>query len=55
MTVSINEQVAARKVTVRPAGRATSFLQFTRHGAVVAVATMVVWAPHLWLRYFVLA
>ena len=55
MTVSINEQVAARKVTVRPAGRATSFLQFTRCGAVVAVATIVVCVPYLWLRDFVLA
>jgi Na+/H+ antiporter NhaD/arsenite permease-like protein len=33
-------------------GQPISFLQFTRYGAVVAVATMAVCVPYLWLRYF---
>jgi Na+/H+ antiporter NhaD/arsenite permease-like protein len=33
-------------------GQPISFLQFTRYGAVVAVATMLVCVPYLWLRYF---
>jgi Na+/H+ antiporter NhaD/arsenite permease-like protein len=36
-------------------GQPISFLQFTRYGAVVAVATMLVCVPYLWLRYFALA
>ena len=37
------------------AGQPISFLEFTKYGAVVAVATMLVCMPYLWLRYFVLA
>jgi Na+/H+ antiporter NhaD/arsenite permease-like protein len=36
-------------------GQPISFLQFTRYGAVVAVATMLVCVPYLWLRYFAFA
>jgi Na+/H+ antiporter NhaD/arsenite permease-like protein len=39
----------------RRAGQPISFLQFTRYGAVVAVATMLVCVPYLWLRYFAFA
>jgi Na+/H+ antiporter NhaD/arsenite permease-like protein len=34
------------------AGQPISFLQFTRYGLVVAVATMLACVPYLWLRYF---
>jgi Na+/H+ antiporter NhaD/arsenite permease-like protein len=34
------------------AGQPISFLEFTKYGAVVAVATMLVCVPYLWLRYF---
>jgi Na+/H+ antiporter NhaD/arsenite permease-like protein len=34
------------------AGQPISFLEFTRYGVVVAVATMLVCVPYLWLRYF---
>jgi Na+/H+ antiporter NhaD/arsenite permease-like protein len=37
------------------AGQPIRFLEFTKYGAVVAVATMLVCVPYLWLRYFVLA
>jgi hypothetical protein len=32
-------------------GQPIRFLEFTRHGAVVAVATMLACVPYLWLRY----
>jgi Na+/H+ antiporter NhaD/arsenite permease-like protein len=34
------------------AGQPIRFLEFTKYGAVVAVATMLVCVPYLWLRYF---
>jgi Na+/H+ antiporter NhaD/arsenite permease-like protein len=34
------------------AGQPISFLEFTKYGAVVAVVTMLVCVPYLWLRYF---
>jgi Na+/H+ antiporter NhaD/arsenite permease-like protein len=34
------------------AGQPIRFLEFTRYGLVVAVATMLVCVPYLWLRYF---
>ncbi|WP_353649287.1 ArsB/NhaD family transporter [Nakamurella sp. A5-74] len=37
------------------AGFPISFWEFTRKGVVVTVVTVVVAAPYLWLRYFVLA
>jgi anion transporter len=37
------------------AGRRISFWEFTRYGVVVAVVTVVVATPYLWLRYFVFA
>ncbi len=37
------------------AGVPISFWEFTRKGAVVTVITIVLAAPYLWLRYFVLA
>jgi Na+/H+ antiporter NhaD/arsenite permease-like protein len=37
------------------AGQPISFLQFTRYGVVVAVATMLACVPYLWLRYFAFA
>lgn len=37
------------------AGSPISFWEFTRKGAVVTVITIVIAAPYLWLRYFVLA
>ena len=37
------------------AGQPISFWEFTKYGAVVAVATMLVCMPYLWLRYFILA
>jgi Na+/H+ antiporter NhaD/arsenite permease-like protein len=33
-------------------GQPISFLEFTKYGAVVAVATMLASVPYLWLRYF---
>jgi Na+/H+ antiporter NhaD/arsenite permease-like protein len=36
------------------AGQPIRFLEFTKYGAVVAVATMLACVPYLWLRYFVL-
>jgi Na+/H+ antiporter NhaD/arsenite permease-like protein len=33
-------------------GQPISFLEFTKYGAVVAVVTMLVCVPYLWLRYF---
>ena len=36
-------------------GQPISFWEFTKYGAVVAVATMLVCMPYLWLRYFILA
>jgi Na+/H+ antiporter NhaD/arsenite permease-like protein len=36
-------------------GRRISFWEFTRYGLVVAVVTVGVAVPYLWLRYFVLA
>jgi Na+/H+ antiporter NhaD/arsenite permease-like protein len=37
------------------AGAPISFWEFTRKGAVVTAITIVVAAPYLWLRYFVLS
>ncbi len=37
------------------AGSPISFWEFTRKGAVVTVVTILLAAPYLWLRYFVLA
>jgi anion transporter len=37
------------------AGTPISFWEFTRKGAIVTVITIVLAAPYLWLRYFVLA
>ena len=37
------------------AGQPISFWEFTKYGAVVAVATMLVCMPYLWLRYFIFA
>ena len=37
------------------AGQPIRFLEFTKYGAVVAVATMLVCVPYLWLRYFAFA
>ena len=34
------------------AGQPIRFLEFTKYGVVVAVATMLVCVPYLWLRYF---
>jgi Na+/H+ antiporter NhaD/arsenite permease-like protein len=36
------------------AGHRISFLQFTKYGALVALVTLAVSMPYLWLRYFVL-
>jgi Na+/H+ antiporter NhaD/arsenite permease-like protein len=36
-------------------GQPISFWEFTKYGAVVAVATMLVCMPYLWLRYFIFA
>jgi len=36
------------------AGHRISFLQFTKYGAVVALVTLAISMPYLWLRYFVL-
>jgi len=36
-------------------GRPISFWEFTRYGLAVAVVTITVCMPYLWLRYFVLA
>jgi Na+/H+ antiporter NhaD/arsenite permease-like protein len=36
------------------AGQPIRFLEFTKYGAVVAAATMLVCVPYLWLRYFML-
>jgi Na+/H+ antiporter NhaD/arsenite permease-like protein len=37
------------------AGHRISFLQFTKYGALVAVVTLAISMPYLWLRYFVFA
>ncbi len=37
------------------AGKKISFWQFTKYGLVVAFVTILLSAPYLWLRYFVLA
>ena len=37
------------------AGKPISFWQFTKYGLVVAVVTVAIAMPYLWLRYFVLA
>ena len=37
------------------AGRPISFWQFTKYGLVVAVVTIAIATPYLWLRYFALA
>jgi Na+/H+ antiporter NhaD/arsenite permease-like protein len=37
------------------AGHRISFLQFTKYGALVALVTLAISMPYLWLRYFVLA
>jgi Na+/H+ antiporter NhaD/arsenite permease-like protein len=37
------------------AGHRISFLQFTKYGALVALVTMAISMPYLWLRYFVFA
>jgi Na+/H+ antiporter NhaD/arsenite permease-like protein len=36
-------------------GSPISFWEFTKKGAVITVITVLVAAPYLWLRYFVLA
>jgi Na+/H+ antiporter NhaD/arsenite permease-like protein len=36
-------------------GHEITFWQFTRYGALVAAISVVLAAPYLWLRYFVLA
>lgn len=36
-------------------GTPISFWQFTRHGALVAAVSILLAAPYLWWRYFVLA
>jgi Na+/H+ antiporter NhaD/arsenite permease-like protein len=36
-------------------GQPISFWEFTKYGAVVAVATMLACMPYLWLRYFIFA
>ena len=36
------------------AGHRISFLQFTKYGALVALVTLAISMPYLWLRYFVL-
>ena len=36
-------------------GAPISFWEFTRKGAIVTVVTILLAAPYLWLRYFVLA
>jgi Na+/H+ antiporter NhaD/arsenite permease-like protein len=36
------------------AGHRISFLEFTKYGALVALATLAISMPYLWLRYFVL-
>jgi Na+/H+ antiporter NhaD/arsenite permease-like protein len=36
------------------AGHPISFLEFTKYGALVALVTLVLSMPYLWLRYFVL-
>ena len=37
------------------AGRRISFWDFTKYGLVVAVITVALCVPYLWLRYFLLA
>jgi len=37
------------------AGHPISFWEFTRKGAVMTAITIIVAAPYLWLRYFVLS
>ena len=37
------------------AGNPISFWEFTRKGAVITAITILVAAPYLWLRYFVLS
>jgi Na+/H+ antiporter NhaD/arsenite permease-like protein len=37
------------------AGHPISFWEFTRKGVVMTAITIVVAAPYLWLRYFVLS
>jgi Na+/H+ antiporter NhaD/arsenite permease-like protein len=37
------------------AGHRISFLEFTKYGALVALVTLAISMPYLWLRYFVLA
>jgi Na+/H+ antiporter NhaD/arsenite permease-like protein len=37
------------------AGHRISFLQFTKYGALVALVTLAISMPYLWLRYFVFA
>lgn len=37
------------------AGSPISFWEFTRKGMVITTVTIVIAAPYLWLRYFVLS
>ena len=54
-----SQAVASANVVVlglaQRSGQPISFLEFTKYGAVVALATMLVCVPYLLLRYFVLA
>lgn len=49
VTVLLPGGLAARN------GTPISFWRFTRYGLVVAALSVALAAPHLWLRYFVLA
>ena len=52
--IGASANVVALGIAAR-AGSPISFWEFSRKGAVVTLITVVVAAPYLWLRYFVLA
>ncbi|WP_228001204.1 ArsB/NhaD family transporter [Nocardia australiensis] len=52
--VGASANVVMLGIAVR-AGAPVSFWEFTRKGAVVTAVTVIVAAPYLWLRYFVLS